>query len=131
LQVWVNLGSLHLARGEANDAARMYAAALSRFYQNKDPKVSVWVARAYYDAKDAKACKRALLKAIHSFPDDQALHFNLAVTMQHSAQEVRFHASTNHTSNELAQAHSAYIVGERQLCFELFHPNEAHIGASE
>jgi RNA polymerase-associated protein CTR9 len=89
-QVWVNLGSLHLARGEATDASRMYTAALSRFFGNKDPKVSVWLARAYYDAKDNKSCKRALLKAIHLFPDDQALYFNLAVTMQHAANTVRF-----------------------------------------
>lgn len=96
MQVWVNLGSLHLARGEANDAARMYAAALNRFYRNKDPKVSVWVARAYYDAKDDKNCKRALLKAIHAFPDDQALYFNLAVTMQHSANSVRLSRLFSH-----------------------------------
>lgn len=88
LQVWVNLGSLHLARGEANDAARMYTAALTRFFRNKDPKVSVWLARAYYDAHDSKNCKRALLKAIHSFPDDQALYFNLALTMQHASSTV-------------------------------------------
>lgn len=86
----MNLGSLHLARGEPHDAARMYTAALTRFYRNKDPKVSVWLARAYYDAHDNKSCKRALLKAIHSFPDDQALYFNLALTMQHDANAVRF-----------------------------------------
>ena len=67
----------------------MYTAALTRFYRNKDPKVSVWVARAHYDAKDDDSCKRALLKAIHSFPDDQALYFNLALTMQHYASTVR------------------------------------------
>jgi RNA polymerase-associated protein CTR9 len=95
----VNLGSLHLARGEANDAARMYAAALTRFYGNKDPKVSVWMARAHYDALDHANCKRALLKAIHSFPDDQALHFNLALTMQHSASAVRLPIPSCHASH--------------------------------
>ena len=66
----------------------MYTAALTRFFRNKDPKVSVWLARAYYDAHDSKNCKRALLKAIHSFPNDEALYFNLALTMQNAATAV-------------------------------------------
>lgn len=89
LQVWVNLGSLHLARNEAEEAARMYDAALNRFYGKKDSKVLLWLARAYYDNKDIKKSKMALLKAVHLFPHVQSLLFNLALTMQQAAALVR------------------------------------------
>eukprot|EP00892_Ulva_mutabilis_P003021 jgi/Ulvmu1/1271/UM109_0069.1 len=83
--VWVNLGSLHLARNEAEEAARMYDAALNRFYGKKDSKVLLWLARAYYDNKDIKKSKMALLRAVHLFPHVQSLLFNLALTMQQAA----------------------------------------------
>lgn len=89
IQVWVNLGSLHLARNEAEEAARMYDAALNRFYGKKDSKVLLWLARAYYDNKDIKKSKMALLRAVHLFPHVQSLLFNLALTMQQAAALVR------------------------------------------
>lgn len=85
----MNLGSLHLARNEAEEAARMYDAALNRFYGKKDSKVLLWLARAYYDNKDIKKSKMALLRAVHLFPHVQSLLFNLALTMQQAAALVR------------------------------------------
>jgi tetratricopeptide (TPR) repeat protein len=89
VQVWVNLGSIHLARDEPDEAARMYAAALSRFYSNQDPKILLWLARAQYDMKRVAAAKRTLLKALHICPHDVALLFNAALCMQQFASWVR------------------------------------------
>jgi hypothetical protein len=88
LQVWVNLGSVHLACNEPDEAARMYSAALSKFYNNKDAKILLWLARAQYDLKRIGAAKHTLLKAMHICPWDFSLLFNTALTMQQFASSV-------------------------------------------
>jgi tetratricopeptide (TPR) repeat protein len=83
--VWVNLGSIQLARGKPAEAVTMYEKALAHFYNNKDAKVLLWLARALYDQKLIPQSKRALLKAVHICPHDHSLLFNTAVTLQGAA----------------------------------------------
>ena len=87
--MWVNLGSVHLACNEPDEAARMYAAALSKFYSNQESRVLLYLARAQYDQKRVAAAKRTLLKALHICPRDHTLLFNAALTMQQFASSVR------------------------------------------
>jgi RNA polymerase-associated protein CTR9 len=67
----------------------MYAAALSKFFNNKDAKILLWLARAQYDRKQVRAAKQTLLKAMHICPWDFSLLFNAALTMQQYASSVR------------------------------------------
>lgn len=89
LQVWVNLGSTHLARGELEDAVRMYSAALSKFRGHKDAKLLLYLARAQYTQGHITTAKRTLLKALHSVPTDVTMLFNAALCMQQYASKAR------------------------------------------
>lgn len=88
-QVWVNLGIMYLAIGQSAEAARMFSTALSKFYNNKEKTVLLYLARALYDQGKNHEAKRTLLKALHLVPNDHQLLFNVALCMQNYAVAVR------------------------------------------
>eukprot|EP01025_Chloroclados_australasicus_P015575 TRINITY_DN17496_c0_g1_i1.p1 TRINITY_DN17496_c0_g1~~TRINITY_DN17496_c0_g1_i1.p1 ORF type:complete len:1163 (+),score=199.91 TRINITY_DN17496_c0_g1_i1:73-3489(+) len=80
--MWINLGNIHLARGETVSAIKMYETANSKFFNNKNTTILLYLARAFYDEDNLQDARKTLLKAIHLAPGDFKLRFNVALTIQ-------------------------------------------------
>ncbi|KAL6076361.1 protein required for normal CLN1 and CLN2 G1 cyclin expression, variant 3 [Balamuthia mandrillaris] len=80
--VWVNLAHIYLAQGQFVNAIKMYQNCLRKFYDNKDPNILLFLAKAFYEDGRLQDCKNALLNAIHITPDNLLLWYNLALSQE-------------------------------------------------
>eukprot|EP00005_Dracoamoeba_jomungandri_P008714 CAMPEP_0174270756 /NCGR_PEP_ID=MMETSP0439-20130205/45618_1 /TAXON_ID=0 /ORGANISM="Stereomyxa ramosa, Strain Chinc5" /LENGTH=1018 /DNA_ID=CAMNT_0015360281 /DNA_START=21 /DNA_END=3074 /DNA_ORIENTATION=+ len=86
--VWVNLAHIYLSQGQFVNAIKMYQNCLRKFYDNKEPTILLFLAKAYYEFGKMEDCKRALLKAIHLTPENFQLWYNLALSQQKNAHNI-------------------------------------------
>jgi RNA polymerase-associated protein CTR9 len=81
-----------------------YEHCLKKFYNNKDPTVLLYLAKANFEAGKMQDCKEVLQKAIHLTPSNNALWFNLALCQeQYSASVLR------KSKASVAEVKKAYI----------------------
>ncbi|CAD7699619.1 unnamed protein product, partial [Ostreobium quekettii] len=114
--VWVNLANLHLGCGDYDSAIKLYQGALAKFYQHQNPALLVYLARAHYDKGQLKEAKKALLKAMHTMPDDPSLQFNVALTVQHG-----WRTLTRKSPNGEAHQVEEYTQATEELSMALRH----------
>eukprot|EP00887_Chlorella_sp_A99_P005280 scaffold1.g5280.t1 len=67
-------------------AVKMYSSTLKRFFDNRSAQLSLYLARALYDADRLPEAKRVLARALHAAPADRRLLFNVGFCMQEWAQ---------------------------------------------
>eukprot|EP01117_Protostelium_nocturnum_P007261 TRINITY_DN2598_c0_g1_i2.p1 TRINITY_DN2598_c0_g1~~TRINITY_DN2598_c0_g1_i2.p1 ORF type:complete len:1004 (-),score=427.67 TRINITY_DN2598_c0_g1_i2:118-3129(-) len=83
--VWINLAHVHLAQGSYTNAIKMYQNCLKKFFNNKDPNVLVYLAKAYFEDGKFTESRQTLMKALHSSPKTETIWFNLALTFEEEA----------------------------------------------
>lgn len=82
--LYVNLANCALAKQEYVSALRLYRIAADKLDAGKRAHLLLYLARAHYDCDDLPAARADLLRAIHVFPTNYQLRFNVALTMQAS-----------------------------------------------
>eukprot|EP00877_Chromochloris_zofingiensis_P002087 jgi/Chrzof1/1187/Cz01g43270.t1 len=112
--VWINLANLYLAKQNYASAIQMYLNA-SKVYNNKNSKVLLYLARAYYDDNNLMAAKRTLLKAVHVVPQDFTLRFNVALTMQEWSQRIYGKARPENDPTKFDEFQEAYETLDQAL----------------
>lgn len=63
-------------------AIRLYQNCLKKFHGGRDPSLHIYLAHAYFDARQYNDCMRVLLKALHISPNNLQLWYNLALTRE-------------------------------------------------
>lgn len=63
-------------------AIRLYQNCLKKFHGGRDPSLHIYLAHAYFDARQYSDCKRVLLEALHLSPNNLQLWYNLALTRE-------------------------------------------------
>ena len=63
-------------------AIRLYQNCLKKFHGGRDPSLHIYLAHAYFDARQYSDCMRVLLKALHISPSNLQLWYNLALTRE-------------------------------------------------
>lgn len=80
--VWINLAHVYLAQNKHNEAIRLYQNCLKKFHGGRDPSLHIYLAHAYFDARQYSDCMRVLLKALHISPNNLQLWYNLALARE-------------------------------------------------
>eukprot|EP00752_Nemacystus_decipiens_P002121 g2024.t1 len=80
--VWINLAHVYLAQNKHNEAIRLYQNCLKKFHGGRDPSLHIYLAHAYFDARQYNDCMRVLLKALHVSPNNLQLWYNLALARE-------------------------------------------------
>ncbi|CAM9217141.1 unnamed protein product [Discosporangium mesarthrocarpum] len=80
--VWINLAHVYLAQNKHNEAIRLYQNCLKKFHGGRDSSLHIYLAHAYFDARQYDECMRTLLKALHVSPNNLQLWYNLALTRE-------------------------------------------------
>ncbi|CAM9129407.1 unnamed protein product, partial [Choristocarpus tenellus] len=80
--VWINLAHVYLAQNKHNEAIRLYQNCLKKFHGGREASVHVYLAHAYFDARQYRECMQTLLKALHVSPNNLQLWYNLALTRE-------------------------------------------------
>lgn len=75
---------LHADRGSHSplQAIRLYQNCLKKFHGGRDPSLHIYLAHAYFDARQYSDCMRVLLKALHISPNNLQLWYNLALARE-------------------------------------------------
>lgn len=63
-------------------AIRLYQNCLKKFHGGRDPTLHMYLAHAYFDARQYDECMSVLLKALHISPNNLQLWYNLALTRE-------------------------------------------------
>lgn len=63
-------------------AIRLYQNCLKKFHGGRDPSLHIYLAHAYFDARQYNDCMRVLLKALHVSPNNLQLWYNLALARE-------------------------------------------------
>lgn len=63
-------------------AIRLYQNCLKKFHGGRDPSLHIYLAHAYFDARQYNDCMRVLLKALHVSPNNLQLWYNLALSRE-------------------------------------------------
>lgn len=63
-------------------AIRLYQNCLKKFHGGRDPSLHIYLAHAYFDARQYNDCMRVLLKALHVTPNNLQLWYNLALARE-------------------------------------------------
>jgi len=86
----VNLAHVYFNLGMYVNAIKMYQNCSKKFFYNKDTTLLLFIARAFFETGKLEDCKDVLQKAIHIAPQNKALWFHLAQTMeQYSIESLR------------------------------------------
>mmetsp|Transcript_24228 Transcript_24228/g.61650 ORF Transcript_24228/g.61650 Transcript_24228/m.61650 type:complete len:900 (-) Transcript_24228:88-2787(-) len=80
--LYVNLANCALAKQEYASALRLYRLAADKLDAGKRAHLLLYLARANYDCDELPTARAHLLRAIHVFPTNYPLRFNVALTMQ-------------------------------------------------
>lgn len=65
-----------------SQAIRLYQNCLKKFHGGRDPSLHIYLAHAYFDARQYNECIRVLLKALHVSPNNLQLWYNLALARE-------------------------------------------------
>lgn len=63
-------------------AIRLYQNCLKKFHGGREPSLHIYLAHAYFDARQYNDCMRVLLKALHVSPNNLQLWYNLALARE-------------------------------------------------
>lgn len=63
-------------------AIRLYQNCLKKFHGGRDPSLHIYLAHAFFDARQYSECMSTLLKALHVSPNNLQLWYNLALTRE-------------------------------------------------
>lgn len=86
----MNLAHVYFNLGMYVNAIKMYQNCSKKFFYNKDTTLLLFIARAFFETGKLEDCKDVLQKAIHIAPQNKALWFHLAQTMeQYSIESLR------------------------------------------
>jgi tetratricopeptide (TPR) repeat protein len=83
--VWINLAHVQMRQGQFVAAAKTYAIASRKYFEDRDPQVLMWMARAYFEDNKFAQAKRLLQDALHLAPGDPLVRFNLALALESHA----------------------------------------------
>jgi len=111
--VWINLAHVYLKQGQYVNAIKLYQNVLKKFYENKDPEVLCFLAKAYFESEQLEECKRTLMRAIHVNPSDVNLWYNLAVAQKDYAAKIM--NSKNSLITDVSKA-----IKDLELAFSVF-----------
>lgn len=67
---------------DQSQAIRLYQNCLKKFHGGRDPSLHIYLAHAYFDARQYNDCMRVLLKALHVSPNNLQLWYNLALARE-------------------------------------------------
>lgn len=79
---WINLAHLFVAEERYAEAIQLYSVCLSKCYNGQDLEVLLYLAKAYYEAKNYPKCISTLSRAIHLRPDDLRLYYNIGLAQE-------------------------------------------------
>ncbi|TYZ61280.1 hypothetical protein PybrP1_009581 [[Pythium] brassicae (nom. inval.)] len=79
---WINLAHLFVAEERYAEAIQLYSVCLSKCYNGQDLEVLLYLAKAYYEAKNYPKCISTLSRAIHLRPDDLRLWYNIGLAQE-------------------------------------------------
>lgn len=98
-----NLGHVHLALGLNESAIKMYEMTLEKFLQD-EPRIRLYLARAYFLSQKLLECKKELIMAIRNSPADDTLWYNLAITQEEYAIIILRKSAPDKTYEEVVAA---------------------------
>ncbi|EGC31227.1 hypothetical protein DICPUDRAFT_50293, partial [Dictyostelium purpureum] len=83
IPVSLNLAHVYMARGLIDNAIKLYEGCLKKSNSPKEIETTMhYLSKAYFEANRFYDCKQTLKKAIHLYPYDPVIHFNLAICIE-------------------------------------------------
>lgn len=79
---WINLAHIFVAEERYGEAIQLYSMCLHKCYNGQDLEVMLYLAKAHYESKDYPNCISTLSRALHMYPSDLRLWYNIALTQE-------------------------------------------------
>ncbi|DBA03263.1 TPA: hypothetical protein N0F65_011622, partial [Lagenidium giganteum] len=79
---WINLAHIFIAEERYSEAIQLYSVCLNKCYNGQDLEVMLYLAKAYYESKNYPKCISALSRALHLYPNDMRLWYNIALAQE-------------------------------------------------
>jgi RNA polymerase-associated protein CTR9 len=79
---WINLAHLMMAEERFTEAIQLYSVCLNKCYQGRDLQVILYLAKAYYEAKNYPKCISTLSRGVHLQQNDMRLWYNIALAQE-------------------------------------------------
>ncbi|KAN0031578.1 hypothetical protein ACTFIV_005443 [Dictyostelium citrinum] len=86
IPVSVNLAHIYVSKGLYDNAIKLYEGCLKKSTSPKEIEtIIMYLAKVYFDANRFYDSKQTLKKAIHMYPHNLSIHFNLAISIEMQA----------------------------------------------